>query len=155
MKCDNACCSKAYCLDKALFILRLAAGVIFVLHGYGKLFGNAPGMDMFTSMVAGLGLPMPGIFAYAAALSEFLGGLALLTGLYTKVFSALLVVVMAVAFAGVKQFKLPQGDVDIALMAIALAIHFAGPGSYTVRKWLMKGKGEACDECGKNGEHKH
>ncbi len=147
------CCSKSNRLDTALLILRIAAGVIFILHGYGKLFG-APGMTGFTGMVAGLGFPLPGFFAYAAALSEFLGGIALLLGVYTKVFTVLIGIVMVVAFAGMKHLKLPMGDPDFALLAIAIAIYFTGPGVYTIRKFMKSKNHDEC-ACGKDGECKH
>lgn len=150
MKGDK-CCSESNRLDLALLILRVAAGVIFILHGYGKLFGNAPGMAGFTGMVAGMGFPLPGFFAYAAALSEFFGGIALLLGVYTKIFTVFISIVMIVAFAGAKHFKLPMGDVDLALLSIAIAIYFSGPGMYTIRKWMKGGKGGEC-ACKKDEE---
>ncbi len=155
MKCENTCCSNAKCLDWALLVLRIVAGVIFVMHGYGKLFGDAPGMSAFTGMVTGMGFPLPGLFAYAAALTEFLGGLALILGVFTRYASVLLGVVMLVAFAGVKKFSLPAGDVDLALFAMVLAIYLAGSGRCTVQKYMGKGK-ESCEECNHHdANHKH
>lgn len=126
------CSSKHNRKSWALLILRIAIGVIFIVHGYGKLFGNMPGMTAFTGMVAGLGFPMPAFFAYCAALSEFLGGIALLLGIWTRVFSVLIMIVMVVALMGVKKFALPQGDPDVALLAIAIAIHLMGPGRFSL-----------------------
>ncbi|MBP9864521.1 DoxX family protein [Patescibacteria group bacterium] len=150
MNCEKNCCSKTNRLDIALLVLRIAAGVIFVLHGYGKLFGGAPGMTGFTGMVANMGFPLPIVFAYAAALSEFVGGLALIFGLFTNVFSVLLSIVMIVAFTGAKHLKLPMGDVDLALLSIAIAIYLVGPGMYTVRKFMKSKTAETC-ECKDDG----
>ena len=147
---------KSKSLDAALLVLRLAAGVIFVLHGYGKLFGAAPGMTAFTGMVAGLGFPLPGLFAYAAALSEFVGGIALILGLYTKYATIFLSIVMIVAFAGVKRLKLPMGDVDLALLSMVIALHFAGPGMHTLKKWMGGKSDPTCKMCGSGDSgHKH
>ena len=126
--------------DVALLTLRLVAGVIFVMHGYGKLFGNAPGMEMFTKMVAGLHFPMPVVFAYLAACSEFFGGLALLLGLAPRVASFFLAVVMLVAFFGAKGGALPKGDVDLALLAIVLALGLLGHGKYALSTKLQRNK---------------
>ncbi len=150
MNCENNCCSKTNRLDLALLVLRIAAGVIFILHGYGKLFGGTPGMTGFTGMVAGMGFPLPIVFAYAAALSEFLGGIALLLGLYTNIFSVLLGIVMVVAFAGAKKLKLPIGDPDLALLGITIAVYLAGPGMYTIKKLMKSKKAESC-ECKDDG----
>ncbi len=126
--------------DIALLALRLAAGVIFVLHGYGKLFGHAPGMDMFTGMVAGLGFPMPAVFAYLAACSEFFGGLALILGVVPRAASFFLAVVMLVAFFGVKQASLPKADVDLSLLAIVAALGLMGHGKYALSAMMKKSK---------------
>lgn len=131
-KALSFCRSKEQCADVALLILRLAIGVIFILHGYGKLFGDAPGMTAFTGMVAQIGFPAPGLFAYAAALSEFFGGIALLLGVATNFATSLIAMVMLVALVGVKKFALPLADVDLALLAIAIAIYCMGPGKYRV-----------------------
>ena len=139
--CENGCgCGngKKY-QDVALLILRLALGIIFVFHGYGKLFGSNPGMTVFTAMVGGmLGFPMAGFFAFAAAFSEFFGGIAMLLGVFTKYASVLIGIVMIVALAGVKAFKLPAGDVDLSLFAITIAVYILGPGEYTIRKLMGK-----------------
>ena len=124
--------------DAALLTLRLVAGVIFVLHGYGKLFGHAPGMEMFTGMVAGLGFPMPVVFAYLAACSEFFGGLALIIGVVPRAASFFLAVVMLVAFFVVKQASLPKADADLSLLAIVVALGLLGHGKYALSSMLKK-----------------
>ncbi|XOV76542.1 MAG: DoxX family protein [Phycisphaerales bacterium] len=68
-------------------------------HGYGKLFGGdglGPS-EGFVSGVEELGFPAPLVFAWMAALSEFLGGLALAAGLFTRPAALTLVGTMAVA----------------------------------------------------------
>lgn len=126
------------CLDCALLVLRLAAGVIFVLHGYGKLFGGNPGMTAFTGMINGLGFPAPALFAYLAALTEFLGGIALILGVFVPPAAALLVIVMLVAWGAVKKFALPAGDPDFALLAISVALFMTGAGRHTVMSLFGK-----------------
>jgi putative oxidoreductase len=128
------------CKNWGLLALRLAAGIIFVLHGYGKLFGNAPGMEMFTGMIDQMGFPAAGLFAYLAALSEFVGGIALILGVGVEIASIFLAVVMLVAFIGVKKAGLPAGDADLALLAIAVALMTMGAGKYSVSGMMKKGK---------------
>jgi putative oxidoreductase len=129
------------CMDCALLVLRLAAGLIFVLHGYGKLFGHAPGMEAFTGMVAGLGFPAPGFFSYIAALSEFFGGIALILGVGVQYASVFLAIVMLVAWGGMKKFSLPMGDPDFALLAISVALFMTGGGKHTIMSLLGKKDG--------------
>ncbi len=120
------------CKAIGLLVLRLAAGAIFIYHGYGKLFGDAPGMEAFTGMIANMGFPAPAFFAWCAALTEFFGGIALVLGVATPVVSSLLAIVMLVAFIGVKNSMLPAGDADLALLAIAVSLIAMGPGSWSV-----------------------
>lgn len=124
--------------DVALLVLRVAAGLIFVLHGWGKLFGGNPGMENFTKMVAGIGFPLPVVFAYAAALSEFLGGIALALGVFPRVATLFLGFVMLVALFAVKKAQLPKADPDLALLAIVVAVGLHGAGRYTLGALLKK-----------------
>ncbi|HTM67848.1 MAG TPA: DoxX family protein [Candidatus Binatia bacterium] len=124
--------------DIALLVLRVAAGLIFVLHGWGKLFGGQPGMENFTKMVAGIGFPLPVVFAYAAALSEFLGGIALALGLFPRIACIFLGFVMCVALFAVKKAQLPKADPDLALLAIVVAIALHGAGRYSLGMFLKK-----------------
>lgn len=142
------------CKSCALLVLRLAAGIIFVLHGYGKLFGHAPGMEMFTGMVGNLGFPAAGAFAYLAALTEFIGGIALILGVAVRIAAPLLAIVMLVAFVAVKKLGLPAGDPDLALLAIVVALGMMGPGRYSVMGMFMKNKmGKQCNCEGCNCNH--
>ena len=60
----------------SLALLRAVLGVIFIYHGYLKLFvvGGLPGtLAYFQS----LGLPYPNVAAVVVAFAEFVGGLLL------------------------------------------------------------------------------
>lgn len=135
----------------ALLVLRIAAGVIFIYHGYGKLFGEI-GMANFTQMVDGIGFPAPAFFAWCAALSEFVGGIALVLGAFTSVAAVFTSIVMLVAFIAVKESSIPAGDADVALLAISVALAMMGAGKWSVDAWICKkwckeeGEEKAC--CG-------
>lgn len=144
---SKVCGDKARCKDIALLILRLAAGGIFIFHGYGKLFGGAPGMQAFTGMVAGLGFPAPMVFAYLAALSEFFGGIALVLGVGTPIAAWLLTIVMLVALFAVKKFNFPASDPDLTLLAIVLALGMMGSGRFALlRSSCCGGNGMCCNK---------
>ena len=72
--------------DRATTILRLALGVIFFAHGSQKALGWFGGygftgtMGFFTGV-----LHIPAAFAFLAIAAEFLGGLGLIFGLFTRV----------------------------------------------------------------------
>lgn len=76
----------------ALLLLRAALGVIFVYHGYPKLFTHAR-----ETVQAFAHMGFPSYFAYLAGVIEFFGGILLIAGLFTRVAGLLLAGEMAVA----------------------------------------------------------
>jgi putative oxidoreductase len=86
--------------DVGLLILRLAGLYLAISHGWSKVAGLASGQDGFVKGTAELGFPMPVLFAWVAALSEFLGGLLVTVGLGTRVAAAFAASTMAVAAFG-------------------------------------------------------
>ena len=75
-------------LDIALLVLRLVLAAVFITHGYAKVFhmGFSGVSGFFTS----LGVPMSGVAGPFVALVELVGGIALLFGVFTRVFGFLL-----------------------------------------------------------------
>ncbi len=109
------------------FLLRVVLGAIFIAHGFAKISG---GMDHFAATVGHIGFPAPAMFAWAAALSEFLGGICVLLGLFTRYAALAIAIVMAVAIARV---HLHQGliggyEFPLALLAVAIALMLTGGG---------------------------
>lgn len=136
--CGLASCCSTKCVDKALLVLRIVAGLIFIYHGWGKLFGGVPGISGFTGGLTALGVPMAGLFAWIIAILEFFGGIALVLGIGTRLVAGLLTIEMAIAFLLVSR-SLPKGDIELALFGIAFALAMGGGGAYA----LMAGKREA------------
>lgn len=125
-------------LDVGLFLIRLLPGIVFVFHGSQKLFGwfGGSGMTKFAEFLANQGVPSPAVAATIAALVEFLGGLALITGIGMRVMSLLLFFNMAVASLLVHRhaFSAQHGGMEypLTLAFIALGLAIAGPGSMTL-----------------------
>jgi putative oxidoreductase len=118
------------------FLLRLVLGAIFIAHGFQKLSG---GMHDFTHTVGRLGFPAPAVFAWAAALSEFLGGICVLVGLFTRWAALAIAVVMAVA---VTQVHLHQGlvggyEYPLMLLTVATAIVLTGAGPVSLDRNVL------------------
>src|SRR5437867_189088 len=76
----------------ALLLLRCGLALVFLFHGYPKLFGKT---GVWVSAFERLGLP--GYFVYIVALIEVLGGLMLMLGLFTPVAALLLLLDMCAA----------------------------------------------------------
>src|SRR4051812_28096178 len=77
-----------------LTVLRVVVGSIFLRHGAQKLFEIGIGgvAELFGSMH----IPLPLVSAVGVTLVEFLGGIALLVGLFTRWAAALLAIDMLV-----------------------------------------------------------
>ena len=81
--------------------LRIILGLVFIYHGYSKLFGSI-GIDGFTGMLTGLGVPLAMVFAVLVALIEFVGGISVLVGFKVQYAAFLLGMVMVFAILLVK-----------------------------------------------------
>jgi putative oxidoreductase len=116
--------------DAALLPLRVFSGVALALaHGLGKL----PPSARFIETVGGLGFPAPIVFAYAAGVAEFFGGLLLAVGFLTRPASALILVTMLVAAFGRHAADPFTGKEKALLFAfVALAFLIAGAGRYSL-----------------------
>jgi len=109
-------------------ILRLVAGITFVIHGIAKF---QMGLDNVAGFFGSLGLPA--FIAYLVAFLEVVGGFALILGLGTRIFAGALAVVMVGA---VIKAKLAAGfmggesgagyELELALLAILLSLAVSG-----------------------------
>ncbi|MCA9389475.1 MAG: DoxX family protein [Candidatus Magasanikbacteria bacterium] len=128
--CKTDC--HGHCRQWGLLILRVVIGAIFISHGYGKLTGS-PSLEMFSGMLGGMGIPAPMFFAWVVALTELLGGIALVLGIFVKPAAYLLAFVMLVALGKVKGFAIfGKGEIDFALLGATLAIAMMGSGKYAL-----------------------
>lgn len=118
--------SQALLNDVALLLLRLSGLGMALAHGYGKVVALAAGEGGgFIAGVESLGFPLPGLFAWAAALAEFLGGLCVALGLGTRV---------AAASAGFAMF-IAAFVRHHALQHVLVALGAMQASEETVRSW--------------------
>jgi putative oxidoreductase len=110
--------------DWALVPLRLVIGFGFAAHGYAKL---ARGPESFAAILGVMGVPAPAVFAWATALLELVGGIALMLGAYVVPLSLPLAVVMVTAMFGV---HLRYGFSSVRLQALTAGGAVFGPVGY-------------------------
>ncbi len=122
--------------DVGLLVLRLGVGLSLAFaHGLGKI----PPSAGFIDGTAEMGFPLPVLFAWAAALSEFAGGLLLALGLATRPAALFVAGTMAVAFF-VRHGDDPFADGEKAFLylVVALALLVAGAGRYALDRFIAR-----------------
>jgi putative oxidoreductase len=144
--------------DTALLLIRLTGVGLAVGHGWGKIYALATGGgDRFIGVVEALGFPLPTLFAWAAALAEFVGGLALALGIGTRVAAAFAAFTMFVAAFVRHKFHLyflvsiglmqPSaetikgwGNPEMSLIYLVcfLAVLLMGPGRFSLDHLVLK-----------------
>lgn len=135
-------------INIGLGILRTVVGAIFVAHAGQKLF--VFGVDGVTAGFAGMGIPMASVAAPLVILAELFGGLALITGLLTRVAAASLALVMlgAIGFAHLSAgFFNPNGiEFPLTLLAAAATLVATGAGSFSLDARLFAARAPAVIE---------
>jgi putative oxidoreductase len=119
--------------DAGILLARVWFGLTMAFaHGLSKVSD----LSGFVRSVEESGIPLPGVSAPIAAFGEFLGGLLLALGWFTRGASLVLFGTMFVA-AFVVHGSEPFAEKELALayLVIALAIGIAGPGRYSVDAW--------------------
>ncbi|MCB0210381.1 MAG: DoxX family protein [Anaerolineae bacterium] len=122
-----------------LAILRIVVGIVFLVHGYQKLF--LMGFGGVAGFFGSLGIPLPMVAAIVVTLLEFFGGLALILGFFSRWVSILLVIDMLVAIITVhlaNGFSAGNGGYEfvLTLLAASAAIALAGSGALSIDSWL-------------------
>ncbi len=141
--CDGESCG---CRGAGLAALRMMVGVVFIAHGYQKLF--VYGLAQVSGMFGHMGIPLPSVAGPLVAFVEFLGGLALFFGLGTRWAAILLAINMAVAVLAVhlKGGFFAQGggfEYPLTLLVANVALALSGPGCCAVDNLICKKKTEA------------
>ncbi len=100
----------------ALLLLRAALGIIFIYHGYPKLFTHTrDAMQGFVHM------GFPSYFVYLAGVIEFFGGFLLILGLFTRIAALLIFLEMCVALVKVHGLFANPMNVDVYQFPLMLA----------------------------------
>ena len=123
--------------DLGLLFLRVMMGVGIAYHGYGKIFGGH--LVMLTDGGTKMGLPFPEVMAWAAALSEFAGGICIALGLFTRPAALAVFITMSVAaFVAHKADPLQIKELALAYWTMSGALFFLGGGSFSIGNLLKK-----------------
>jgi len=119
-----------------LLILRLFAGLSIALaHGLHKW----PPSEGFIERTADMGFPAPALFAWLAALSEFVGGLLIALGLATRPTALFAGITVGVA-AFLRHAEDPYSGKEKALLFffIFLFLFITGSGKYSFDRLINR-----------------
>ena len=108
---------------------RLTVGYVFMMTGWGKL--NA--LPKITEFFTELGIPAPHILTPLVSGMEFVGGLLLILGLFTRLAATPLIVVMVVAIVSAKwgdidSYNTLAGFEEVTYMVVFGYLAVLGPG---------------------------
>lgn len=126
--------------------LRMTLGIAFIAHGSQKVFGTfgGPGLAKWMTLTKlAPSLMRPAWFWLAAdALGEFIGGLLILFGLFTRLGAILIFCAMLTAIAHVHwpNFFLSSNGFEypMVIIGVAVALLISGGGNISTDLYLVK-----------------
>ena len=128
--------------DLGCLIIRLMVGAVFVFHGGQKLFGffEGSGLVGFAKYLEMIDVPYPAYACVLAGAAEFLGGVALITGIGMRIMIVPMVFTMGVAvyMAHAHTFSIEKNGVEypLTLGVIMIGLLMMGPGRFRVPDFL-------------------
>jgi len=120
-----------------LTILRIVVGIVYLVHGYQKLFHM--GIHGVAGFFGHAGIPLPLVAAVIVSLVEFVGGILLIAGIAVRIAAALNAVDMTVAILVVHLkhgFGAQNGGFEypLTLLAATLCLALAGGGMFSLKR---------------------
>jgi len=126
-----------------IFLLRVTVGIILFVAGAGKALGWFGGIGMQTTLKyfkddSGISA----FWAYVSTYAEFIGGLMLIVGLFTRLsaFALTINMLVAVIILGTKNFFMGGGAYPFTLMIGCLMILLAGPMQISIDNILSRNR---------------
>ena len=125
-------------------MLRIVLGAILIPHGCQKLFGWFGGMGFtrFSALFDQIGYKPGAMWVTIVALTEVVGGIMLILGLFTRFAAAAVTIFMinAVWFTSAKGFFWTAGGMEFSLLLLAVALVFLvrGGGEYSIDSKMSK-----------------
>lgn len=121
-------------IDLGLLLVRIALGLVFVMHGWQKL--TVLGIAGVAGFMGSLGIPFPTLNAVLLTAVELGGGILLLAGGATRIAALLTAFAMGVATVTVhlaNGFFMPNGyEFTLTLVLASLALASAGAGAFSI-----------------------
>ena len=122
--------------DRALLLLRLLAGGVFVVFGIGKFTDHGSELASFRAY----GLPAPDVLVVIVGLIELFGGSLLIAGVLTRPAALVLAgnMVGAIVVSGIAKGELVSLTLAPAELVAMLVLLWLGPGAYSLGNELNR-----------------
>lgn len=123
--------------DLGLFLLRVAVGVIMIIHGVPKFLGGTEILKEVGSAMVNLGVTyVPVFWGFMAAFSEVLGGLLLIVGFLFR--PACLLLGFTMVIATLLNYSIESSFRSVAhpltMTFLFFSFMFIGPGRWSLQK---------------------
>ena len=128
--------------DYGITILRIGVGIVFFMHGWLKI--SAFGLHGTTGFFTQVGVPMPSVLAPLIIALELVGGVAVILGVFTRVFALgfMIDVLGAIYFTKVGGgFFAPKGcELELTLAIASAALVLTGSGAVALESLVRRRK---------------
>ncbi|MGX5818135.1 DoxX family protein [Chitinophaga lutea] len=129
--------------ELGFLILRVGIGILFFFFGWQKLAGGEPVWTAVGGSMGFLGISAwPTFWGFLASVSEFLGGLLLIFGLWTRLAGLALALTMIVAV--ILKINVGNGMVDVTspltMLIVNVFFFLHGGGAYSADRYLKAKK---------------
>lgn len=128
--------------DIGILLLRLGIGIAFVfVHGEAKIFGGPELWTKIGNAMANYGITVfPAFWGLMAGLSEFVGGILLILGLFVRPAAAFMAFTMITAFSThlARLDPWSRAITPIEMLSIFLCLIFLGAGKYSLNYLIFK-----------------
>ncbi len=129
-------CSDKVCFKSAALILRLAVGALFLYSGIVKIAN----MEMIVGFFASMGLSA--VIAWLVTLGEIFAGAALIAGIFTRIASAIVVIIMIGAtILTAKATGFNSAIPTLFYIFAGVSLFLSGPGLFALANVF----GKKCD----------
>jgi putative oxidoreductase len=127
--------------DRALLVLRLFFGGVFVAFGAGKFVNHASELGSFKTY----GLPAPEVFVIVVGMVELIGGVLLIVGLFTRPAALVLAgdMIGAIIVSGIARGELISLTLAPVELVAMLLLLWTGPGAHALRPTPAAGRSAA------------
>lgn len=127
--------------DIALLVVRLVLGIIFIFHGWDKIF--VTGVDKTAGYFVSVGIPQAELTVWLVAVLELIGGALLILGLLAPTVAMMLIIEMAGALWAVHWgnglFAKDNGaELVLALMCSLFLIFVFGSGKLSLDRLFAR-----------------